>query len=201
MRTLLVSTFTFPTVVFTVAVGLFVIYAMLKMLGFTLDAILDLFDGLFEFGDGADADGGHNFLDTIGVEGIPKSIVFGITSIFGWLASYLAVKYLDWPGWVVLIGALLVGFLCATIFLRPFKPYFAPPQATRRAELIGKTCVIRSSRVDANFGTAEVDDGGAGFIAEVRCPQENSLTVGKKAVVKDYDPQSGTYLVGDPSWT
>lgn len=188
----------FPTVVFTVAVFLFLIYATLKMLGFTLSAIADLFD-FIDF-DGPEGDG-HNFLDTMGVEGVPKTIVFGITSIFAWMASFLGMKYLGWAPWLVGVAALVAGFVLATLVLRPFKPLFAPPQASRKADLVGRPCVIRSTRVDASSGTAEVDDGAAGVLAEVRCAGENSLTVGSKAIVKQYDPDNGTYLVGDQSWT
>jgi hypothetical protein len=192
------AAFAFPTVVYTVAVSLFLLYAALKMFGFTLSAIADVFD--FVDFDGADGEG-HNFLDTMGVEGVPKTIVFGVTSIFGWLASYLGMKFLGWNGWVVGILAFAAGFLLATLVLRPFRPLFAPPQATRRTELVGRSCVIRSTRVDATTGLAEVDDGGAGFLAEVRCLRENNFTVGSKALVKQYDPANGTFLVGDQSWT
>ena len=198
MGAFIAAAFAFPTVVFTVAVGLFLFYAALKMFGFTLSAIADLFD-FIDF-DGADGDG-HNFLDTMGVQGVPKTIVFGITSIFAWLVSYLGMKLVGWNEWVVGLVALTVGFFMATVALRPFKPLFAPPQATKRAELVGRPCVIRSTHVDATTGLAEVDDGGAGFLAEVRCLRENNFTVGSKALVQQYDPANGTFLVGDQSWT
>jgi hypothetical protein len=201
MSAFLAATFAFPTVVFTVAVFLFVVYACLKMVGFAVDAITDMFDF---FGD-PDADG--NVLDVMGVSGIPASIVLGISSIFAWMASFLTMRFygddLSSPiaKILVLLGAALAGFLLAALTLRPFKPLFAPPQATRRAALVGKTCVIRSMKVDAVNGTAEVDDGAAGFILEVRCPRENNFTIGSKAVVQAYDPADGTYKVGDQSWT
>ena len=43
---------------------------------------------------------------------------------------------------------------------------------------------------------AEVEDGGAGVIAEVRCFRENELTLGSKAIVYDYDADNGVYHVG-----
>lgn len=200
MGELIVSTFSFPTVVFTAGVVLFLIYAALKMVGFSLSALFSLFDFL-DF-DGMEGEG-HNFLDALGVRGIPTTIVFGITSICGWLASYLGVKYFrdDVSSWVILIAALGIGFLCATVVLRPFRPFFASDQGANRLALVGRPCVIRSTRVDAQYGTAEVDDGGAGVLAEVRCNRENNFTVGSKAVVQQYDPQTGTFWVGDPSWT
>lgn len=200
MGTFIISTFAFPTVVFTAGVFLFLIYGALKLVGFSLSALFDLFD-FFDF-DGGEGDG-HNFLDTLGVRGIPTTIVFGITMICGWMASYLGMRYFgdDLARWVVFIGALLIGFLAATLILRPFKPFFASDRGANRAALVGRSCVIRSTRVDTTHGLAEVDDGGAGVVAEVRCLRENEFTVGSRAVVQHYDPETGTYWVGDPSWT
>jgi hypothetical protein len=197
----LTATFAFPTVVFTVVVSLFVVYSFLKMVGFTVDAITDMFDFI-----GSD-EGDGNMLDVIGVSGIPASIVIGISSIFAWMASFLTMRFYGdqlsggFTKFLVLIGAAVVGFLCAAVVLRPFKPLFAPPQATSRAALVGKPCVIRSMKVDGSSGTAEIADGAAGMLVEVRCPRDNSFTVGSKAVVQAYDPADGTYKVGDPSWT
>lgn len=199
MGALFVSTFAFPTVIFTAGVFLFVVYGLLKMVGFSLSAVFDLFD--FDF-DGPDGDG-HNFLDTLGVRGIPSTIVFGITSICGWLASYIGMKYFggDVSPWIVFFAALVIGFFAATLILRPFRPFFGPEEGTQRSALVGRPCVIRSTRVDQIHGTAEVDDGGAGVLAEVRCNRENEFTVGSRAVVERYDPETQTYWVGDPSWT
>ena len=197
----IISVFAFPTVVFTVGVALFILYSLLKMAGFTLSAIFDLFDSVLpDFG----ADGeGHNFLDTIGVSGLPATIVFGVTSICGWMASFLGVKYLGdtISPWLILFGALILGFAAATLILQPFRQFFQSDKHADRTALVGRPCVIRSTRVDGQHGTAEVDDGGGGFIAEVRCRRENHFTVGSRAVVQDYDPATGTYWVGDPSWT
>lgn len=200
MGELIVSTFSFPTVVFTAGVALFLVYGALKLVGFSLSAIFDLFDFL-DF-DGVEGEG-HNFLDTVGVRGIPTTIVLGITFICGWLASYLGMKYFggDVSPWVVLLAAFVIGFFAATIVLRPFRPFFASDRGANRRALVGRSCVIRSTRVDNSHGTAEVDDGGAGVLAEVRCGRENNFTVGSKAVVQRYDPETGTYWVGDPSWT
>lgn len=200
MGAFIASVFAFPTVVFTVGVALFIVYSLLKMAGFTLSAIFDLFD-FIDF-DGVEGDG-HNFLDTIGVSGLPATIVFGVTSICGWMASFLGMKYFgdDVSPWLILAGALLTGFVAATIILQPFRQFFRSDRAIERSSLIGRPCVIRSTRVDANFGVGEVDDGGSGVVAEIRCRRDNDFTVGSRAVVQEYDPQTGTYWVGDPSWT
>ncbi|HEX6177514.1 MAG TPA: hypothetical protein VF057_04090, partial [Thermoanaerobaculia bacterium] len=112
------SVFAFPTVVFTVGVALFLLYSLLKMAGFTLSAIFDLFDFLPDL-DGPDGDG-HNFFDTIGVSGLPAPIVFGVTSICGWMASWLGMRFFGdvVSPWLILIAAIVIGFGAAVLVLQ-----------------------------------------------------------------------------------
>ena len=58
-----------------------------------------------------------------------------------------------------------------------------------------------SARVDSQTGRAEIEDGGAGFVAEVRCEKENDLERGNKALVYRYAPSREVYFVSpvDPA--
>ena len=57
-------------------------------------------------------------------------------------------------------------------------------------------CIVTSAKVDDKFGRAEIEDGATGFVAEVRCPQDNQLTRGQKALVYRYDPADGVFFIG-----
>ena len=59
----------------------------------------------------------------------------------------------------------------------------------------GRTCRITTLRVDGTFGQAEIDDGGAGLVAQVRCLRSNRLTRDTQALVFDYDEAEGVYHV------
>ncbi len=100
--------------------------------------------------------------------------------------------------WLIVIGATsgLGALIMAGISSRPFRKLFVTQQAQRRASLVGKMCTVLSARVDGNFGRAEIEDGGAGFVAEVRCPQDNGLIRGAQALVYRYEPSDGIFFIG-----
>ena len=202
MNAFFAAALSFPTVVFTVMLALFFVYALLTLLG---AAEIDWLDGLFGV-DSVDVpdnpiEGALNFL---GVGEVPIAIFGAFATITAWLASFAAMQFL--PGTALVkvgvgIGAALLGLRLGSWAVWPLRKVFATEAAPGRQAIVGKICTIRSLRVSEQAGSAEVEDGGAGFIAEVRCFRENELTRGSKAIVYDYDSKEGIYHVGpiDPS--
>ncbi|HYC60425.1 MAG TPA: hypothetical protein VEK79_12750 [Thermoanaerobaculia bacterium] len=200
MATFLAAILAFPTVVFTVMVVFFFLYVAATLLG-ALE--LEWLDGMLGIDDAQDTvlEGALSFL---GVAGIPFTIFGGVASVFAWVTSIAADKFLPESmlmDIVSLLGAGAVGLALGGLAVRPLRGLFNTLPAPRRKAIVGKICTVRSLRVDGASGTAEVEDGGSGFVAEVRCFRENDLTRGSKAIVYDYDQQQGIYHVGpiDPS--
>ena len=83
------------------------------------------------------------------------------------------------------------------------KKLFITHQAPRRASLVGKMCTVLSGTVDDRYGRAEIDDGGAGFVAEVRAASGKVLRQGERALVYRYEPKTGVFFIGpvDPTLT
>jgi hypothetical protein len=195
MDAFLSAALSFPTVVFTVLLALFAIYALLTVIG-AIDLDLpdaDLPDSPIE--------GVLNFL---GIGDVPVAIFGAFATIFAWLASFAAMQFLPQTTLVKIavgIGAALLGLRLGSWSVWPLRRVFATVGAPGRQAIVGKICTIRSLQVSEQSGSAEVADGGAGFIAEVRCFRENELTRGSKAIVYDYDSKEGIYHVGpiDPS--
>ena len=204
MSAFLAAAFSLPTVVFTVLLLFFLGYALLTLLGAAdiewLDSLFGL-DEAEEALEGADGEGGplHGALSGLGVVEIPLAIFGGVATVFAWLASFAAMQFLPGNALVKIgvgLGAALLGLRLGSWAVRPLRRVFATPAAPVRSEIVGKICTIRSLHVNERAGTAEVEDGGAGIIAEVRCLRENQLTRGSKAVVYDYDQKEGIYRVG-----
>jgi hypothetical protein len=196
MSSFLAAALSLPTVVFTVLLGFFLVYSILTLLG-ALD--IEWLDGLLGIDDVNDSvlEGG---LHALGVSGIPLTIFAGVSAIFAWLLSFAGMKFLPETALVKIavgIGAAALGLGIGSRLVRPFRAFFRTAPAPTRKELVGKICTIRSLHVNDNLGTAEIGD----LVADVRCFRENQLTVGSKAIVYDYDSESGTYHVGpiDPS--
>ena len=198
MSAFLAAALSLPTVVFTVLLGFFLLYAVLTLLG-AMD--MEWLDGLLGIDDVHDSvlEGG---LHALGVAGIPVTIFGGVSSIFAWMLSFAGMKFLPDLALVKLgvgVGAAILGLAIGSRVVRPFRSFFTTAPAPTRAQLVGKICTIRSLQVNDSRGTAEIGD----LVADVRCFRENALTVGSKAVVYDYDSETGTYHVGpvDPSIT
>jgi hypothetical protein len=196
MNAFLAAILSFPTVVFTVLLGLFLLYAIATLLGLFDFESLDGALGIDDVGDNVFGGAMHAF----GVAGIPLTIFLGAVSLVGWTTSYLADRFLPDSTLIdgaIFIGALFVGLFLGSRIVRPLRSAFATAEGPHRSALIGKIATIRSLRVDGSAGTAEVGD----VVAEVRCFRDNELTLGSKAVVYEYDEKENTYHVGpiDPS--
>lgn len=194
MSAFLAAALSFPTAVFTVLLVVFLLYAIATLVG-ALD--IEALDGVLGAQE-VDGSIGHS-LETLGVAGIPLGIIGGVASLFAWLTSFFAARFLpdSLPmDLLILLGSTVIGVAASARAVRPLRGIFNTPEALRKNEVVGKVCTIRSLRVNGEAGTAEVEDGAAGIIAEVRCFRENELTLGSKAVVYDYDAERGIYHVG-----
>ena len=185
MSEFLAAALSLPTVVFTALLGFFLVYALLTIMG-ALD--IEWLDGVLDVDDtGWDA-------------GVPLAVVFGVSSVFAWLTSFAAMKFLPPTPLVQIgtgLGAVAIGAFLGGTVCRPFRRFFITTEGPHRHALVGKICTIRSLKVSDKDGTADVGD----LVAEVRCFRENELTIGSKAIVYEYDSEQGTYHVGpiDPS--
>ena len=141
-------------------------------------------------------------LNAMGVRGVPITIVGTFVIFWAWILSYLSTRFLGPVGATLIVGLAIVvtssfgALFMASISSRPFRKLFVTQQAQRRVSLVGKMCTVLSARVDGNFGRAEIEDGGAGFVAEVRCPQDNGLIRGAHALVYRYEPSDGIFFIG-----
>lgn len=191
MSVFLAAAFAFPTVVFTVALIFFLLYATTTLLGATDIEWLDHTLGIDHVNDSVL----EGVMSALGIAGIPLTIFGGVASVFSWLASFTAAKFLPDSTLIdsgILAGSAILGLSLASLAVRPLRGLFVTADAPRRNEMIGKVCTIRSLRVDASSGTAEVGH----VVAEVRCFRDNALTLGSQAIVYDYDPHENVYHVG-----
>jgi hypothetical protein len=221
MIELLQVSFAFPTVIFTLLLGLVVVYWALVILG-ALD--LDMLDSASGATDGIDtaseafvttteADGADGVLDgslpaivtELGLRGVPLTVWLSIYVLIAWAVTLLGMRFVGGAA-TTLLGSFGAGALVTTIALvvaavgtatltRPMRRFFESPTAQTHKSLVGKVCTVTTLRVDGDFGQAEVEDGGAGLLVQVRCDDANDLTRGSRALIFDYDPEQGIFHV------
>ena len=191
---------TFPVVIFTVAAATSLGYWVLStLLGFgdmAFDSDVDLDTNLDSDAEpgigGLDGEASAGLLSTLGLKAAPLSIVITVCSLVGWAVSMFAILTIGRGGLLfslaVVAVALLVGLVVAGRIAKLIAPLFVTVRATRHEELVGRLCVVRTSRIDDSFGQAEVSGpNGEDHFVQIRCLEKNSLTLGSQALVVDVD--------------
>ncbi|KAB2907331.1 MAG: hypothetical protein F9K40_05135 [Kofleriaceae bacterium] len=212
MNQLLDASVQFPTVIFTIGLGICLVYWLFVLLG-ALD--IDLFGG----GDASgavkggieglkgvkvdhDLDGG-GFWHALGLATVPVTISVSAIMLVCWIASLLGMRYASssigsLAGWlpaIVLLAVVVVGIPLAGLLVRPLAPVFEIKQGKSNRDYVGHTCTITTGHVDDDFGQATVEDGGTVLVIPVRCDRPGALARGHKALIIDFDDARAAYVV------
>lgn len=195
----------YPTVIFSVGLVIVAKFWLLSLLGvvdidfLNLDIDIDAETDAGEFGIL------NGFLTYFGLNGIPVTIVLSVLVLFAWLLSYFASAYLLAPlpfNWLrylagtgLIIGCLVVAAPLVSMSLKPTRHLFAGATAVSNAAFVGGKGVVSTLEVTESFGRAEVDDGGAGLLIDVRAPTPNNLTKGSVVALLSYDDINNAYEV------
>jgi hypothetical protein len=172
----------FPTVLFSCALLVVIGYWVLVLFG---ASDLEVFD--------ADT-------STVGLGGVPVTVLASLMIVVGWFASLAGTVLLGEAGLpgvlslAVLLLALAAAWLVARLLVLPLRRVFAGGPEASRTDFVGRTCVVRTGRVGADFGQAEVTAAdGSSAIVQVRQAGADPLTAGSTALIYDYDPD-GEYF-------
>lgn len=189
MNELIEASLRFPTVVFTIGLGIALIYWLFVLLG-ALD--IDLLGGA---DDASDVDGG--VMSKLGLGVVPVTISISFILLVGWVVSLLVMHYVSvsWVSMALLPGALIAGMLVTNVLVRPIAPVFRIKEGKSNRDYVGHTCTIDTGHVDEGFGQATVEDGGTVLVIPVRCDRTGKLARGDKALIIDFDEARQAYLV------
>lgn len=214
MDAFLASLFSFPTAIFSVAMGVAVLYWLLVIVGGLGIDILHFGDhdaGGHEVGHhGGDHDShaggnGHVILEFLRLGKVPVTIVASIFTLIAWIVTLTASTFVRplVPGWswwlfglIALAAALVIAFVGTGVAVAPLAKAFSLDSQPKADDLIGKMAEITSTTVSPTFGTARHDrPSGEDLILNVLCEAHHNLKRGDQAVVLDYDRASGVYRV------
>ena len=142
-------------------------------------------------------------LTALGFSRVPATVVLSLVGVFGWVTSTLStltlVPALPLPAWLsklaVLALALVVSMVATSFAVRPLAPLFRVHKAARSAGLVGRTATVSTGRVGRSFGQAQVDDGGAGLILDVRHDVEGLLRKGDRVLLVHFDEGQNAFEV------
>lgn len=212
----------FPTVLFTVPLGFALLYwgfvivgaADVDLLGGADGATEGLAEGAAEglaegAAEGVAESGGETglawVLSVLRLRKAPVTVTMSLFFFWAWMISVFANRAAwnllggELPGFAVSTLVFLIAFagslVATSTSIRPMESLFQTGRVRGGRALVGRTCTVRSGRVDATFGQAEIEDGGAGILVNVRCPNDNDLKKGREALIIDYEPGRDVYVV------
>lgn len=152
-------------------------------------------------------DGG--LMAALGLVKVPVTVSGSLIFFWGWcvcllLMNSVAPSLSSLPSLLtkalVALVALVAGTLAASVAARPMAKLFHTHEAPTRNANMGKVCTVTSGRVDGEFGTASLDDGGAGLVLHIFCAKDNALKKGDQALLLDYDAAKQAYEVEPVDW-
>lgn len=215
----------FPTVIFTIGLGITLVYWLFVLLG-ALD--IDLFQGNGDFdvaaagkgvGDAiaggakgaaeglkgvkldADADAGGLWAG-LGLAKVPVTISVSVIFFVCWVISLLAMHHApdlvgngSWVAPTILPLTLIVGLPVSGLLVRPLGGVFELREGKSNRDYVGHTCTVTTGHVDDGFGQATVEDGGTVLVIPVRCDRAGALARNDRALIIDFDLERQAYLV------
>ncbi len=218
MSSLFAALTSFPAVVYTVLLGVVLVYWLLAIIGlvdFEAGADMDIGADAADAGDSGDigdaGDGGPEglsglaaWLVAFGLNGVPFSIVVSLLALVGWFLTGMASLTLlplvpDALRWAagagVLLAAAALSIVIAAQLVRPMRGLFVTHRAISNAALVGQVCKVLTGVVDERQGRAEVAQRGAGINIRVWAPAPNSLRRGDAALITEYDSARQRYRI------
>jgi hypothetical protein len=209
MESFLINITSFPTAIYSTL--------LVVVIGYWLISFVSNFDfDDFDVGIDADLDVDTEtkdvgritgLLSTLGLTGVPITIVITLLVLNAWFICYFAslltpqiLEYISVFKLLIDLAIIVISFMISivitAIMIKPLKPMFKKiNQEPLRKSIIGSSCKVRSSRVDNSFGEADCQLEGASLIVKVRTKKDQTFTTGDKVVVVEHNPENNTFFV------
>tara|TARA_R110002153_G_scaffold68547_8_gene182038 strand:+ start:18108 stop:18740 length:633 start_codon:yes stop_codon:yes gene_type:complete len=196
MELFLNEVFSFPTLIFTIPLIVFMLFWLMAFAGLVDIEIFDI-----DADNGTDATVG-GWLETFGLNGVPLTVALTLVDIYAFAFTYLARKYLT-PlfdgilsataiGFIVAIFAVLIAIPVAAMCCKPLRKIFYTHEAVSKKDLDGVICTVTTQTVTESFGQAAADDG---MVYSVRANTPNDLCKGSRIVLLEYSTEHDSYIV------
>jgi hypothetical protein len=199
----------YPTSVYTVVLGVMLVFWIFAILGmFDIDILpSDTADDVLDADMDLDGEmpGFVGLLHTLGLTGVPITLVISIIALFGFSISYITSAWIliplgsDLLRYLLGTGVLLLSFALAIPVtaqaVKPIKPLFVKHYAPSKLDYIGHICVVTSGKVDSEFGIGTVETLGTPLQVDIRTQTGESHTKDTRLRIAAYDPDKDVFEV------
>lgn len=198
MGALIGTALDFPAILFGPPLLVVLAYWLFVLVG---GAGLDVLEGSGDVEADSSAVGHGSLLSSWGLGGVPVTVAVSVLTAIAWFCALVVTALTDavWLRTTALPLVLAVAWAATRLLLRPLGRLGAPETGITHREFVGRTCTVRTGRVGAGFGQAEVAaDDGATSLVQVRAEDPTDaarLYAGAQALIFDYDAEGGFFRV------
>lgn len=213
MDQFLIHVTSYPTIIYTIILLVVLFFWLITVTGlfdFDMDLDLDIDVDI----DPSNIGGALGFLVTLGLTGVPITLVLSLLVLYSWTICSISVSLLDFIDinmldidinttllmfmfnsfLLIMSGAIAIPLTAKTI--KPLRKFFRiVNQGPTYKTLMGKSCRVRSSKVDQLFGQVECTKEGASLILNARAREGSEYHHGDIVVIIDYSKENNTYFV------
>jgi hypothetical protein len=198
MKTLLMESVRWITMPYSILLGVTAVYWLTVILGF-LD--IEVFDFDLDIDTDLEVDSLLSFLN---IGAVPFSIWLTIVAFQMWIYSlgfnvlFDSISIIHIPEWlrffIVLLAFVPLAALITKFVTAPLSSMFEIKTITKN-EFVGKICIVTSSQVNQQFGTAELRVRGTPQLLDVRAKSEDGLKKDDQALIYEYNAEEDMFYV------
>ena len=148
-----------------------------------------------------------SWLISLGLTGVPFSVVVSLLTLFSWVICCFATLWLlplvpteilrFAAGTAICIASFALSTPITAACVRPLRKLFVVHRAITNADLVGRECIVFTGSVDEKFGRAEIPTHGSSYHISVVAKTPNNLKRGDTAIVVSYDEDKQLYLIAE----
>jgi len=193
----------YPTGIYSIFLGVLMIFWALTIIG-ALDIDVISFDIDFE----ADTDipGFAGLLHTLGLSGVPFTIVLTLLVFLAWIMTYVVSNYLlpvipssilqFIAGSITLVSTFFLSVPITAKMIQPLRKLTAENKAKTKIDFLGEPCKVTSQTVDLEFGQGRIDtSNGDEIIVRIRADKTLGFKKGDTVRAINFDKQTNSYQV------
>jgi len=194
----------YPTSIYTVILGVLLIFWLFAIIG-ALDMDIISIDADIDFDADIEIPGFVGLMHTLGILGVPITIVSSVLIFLSWIFTYLVAAYVlplipgdllkILLGTVTLIASFIVAIPITTKIVAPLRKMAIVNQAMSNKSFVGYECKVKSQTVDQEFGQGFIEDGGAGLNVRIRAKTPNDFKKGSMVHIIHYESDGNYYEV------
>jgi len=195
---------TYPTGIYTILIGLLLIFWLFAIIG-ALDIDIISFDADIDFDGDIEIPGFVGLLHTLGFTGVPFTIVLTVLIFIAWVVTYIASIYLlpivptailkFAVGSGVLIGSFILAVPITTKIISPLRKLAIQHSAKSNKDYLGGVCTVTSLTVDESYGQGKIKTIGTSLIVRIRALPSENIKKGDIVRPISYDEKDNSYQV------